>query len=333
MDRVRIYPINKEQLPLVMEPRDPSMTLDELKTILRDNNSYFRKILLQSGGILLRGFAINDIDAFSAIVETLNLGKFVDYIGGDSPRDKIKGGVYTSTEAPPSFKIPLHNELSFVKHYPKHIYFYCGIPPEKDGETIIADSRRVYKTMKPDVLNRFVEQGIKYVSCYYGKSSLMDFLNKHQRSHKPWRDVFETTDREEVEEKCRQAEFEYKWHKQWIQISQTRPAVMKHAETGEDVWFNQAHLYDFNPKLLGFWRYIGAKAFYCRAHTRLHEVYFPTGEKIPRPDLYSVMDTLDDNTIYFPWRKNDLLVLDNVLSMHGRAPFTGKRRIYTAMTA
>ena len=161
----------------------------------------------------------------------------------------------------------------------------------------------------------------------------MDWLNKIQRSHKTWIQVFETESKAEVEKKCQEHEFEYKWVKNNWLISQVRPAIMAHPETGEKVWFNQAHLYDFNPKLLGAWRYIGAKLFYCRKHTKLHEIFYGDSSLIPRVDLYHVMDVLDAQTIAFPWEKGDLLVLDNVLAMHGRATFEGKRRILTAMTS
>ena len=80
------------------------------------------------------------------------------------------------------------------------------------------------------------------------------------------------------------------------------------------------------------WRYIAAQAFYCRPHTKLHQVSFADGSPIPGTIFYHIMDTLDANTIAFPWQKGDILVLDNVLSMHGRATFTGKRRVLTAMT-
>lgn len=161
----------------------------------------------------------------------------------------------------------------------------------------------------------------------------MNLLNKFQRSHKSWIDVFETESKEEVERKCRESEFEFKWQQNdWLQISQTRPAVMSHPTTKDMIWFNQAHLYDFNPKFLGLTRYVGAKLFYIRKHMRLHEVFFADSSPIPRADLYHIMQQLDANTIYFPWQKGDVLVLDNVLAMHGRAPFSGKRRILTAMT-
>lgn len=325
--------LNGNELPLVIEPADKNMSLADLLELLHREKPFFKNQLLKYGGLLFRGFPIKNEDDFATLIEGFGAGKFVDYIGGDSPRDKIKGGVYTSTEAPPSIKIPLHNELSFVKHYPKHIYFYCHVAPQKDGETIIADARKVLKSIDPEVKKRFKEKRLKYVSCYYSKSKLMDTLNKWQRSHKPWKDVFETTDKNEVEKRCRASEFDFKWQKNdWLQISQTRPATLVHPLTNEEVWFNQAHLYDFNPRLLGFWRYVAAKLFYIRKHTRLHEVFHADGSRIRRSDLYHVMDALDKNTVYFPWAKGDVLVLDNVLAMHGRATFTGKRRILTAMT-
>lgn len=325
--------ITTEQIPLVIEPVNKNMSQQEFLTLLSENNDYFKKNLLKYGGLLFRNFPIHNENDFSNVIKGLNLGKFLDYIGGDSPRNKVQDGIYTSTEAPPSIKIPLHNELSFVNKYPKHIYFYCHIAPQEKGETIIGDARKVYEAVDEKVRKRLIDKGIKYVSSYYYKSGLMNLLNKMQRSHKSWIDVFETTDKQKVEKLCRDNDFEYKWNQNdWVTIGQTRPPVMVHPITQENVWFNQIHLYDFNPKLLGMWRYIGAKIFYCRKHMRLHEVFYADGTKIPREDIYHIMDVLDANTVHFPWKKGDVMVLDNVLAMHGRATFTGKRRVLTALT-
>jgi alpha-ketoglutarate-dependent taurine dioxygenase len=326
--------INKEQLPLVIQPSQNGGSKKELFDLLSSHKADFKQKLSKYGGILFRGFSLQGADDFADAVRHLGLGQFVDYIGGDSPRNKINEGVYTSTEAPPSIKIPLHNELSFVKYYPKNIYFFCEIPPQAKGETIIADARKVLQGVDPAIKQRFIDKGLRYISCYYNKSLVMDTLNKIQPSHKSWIQVFETDSKAEVERKCQEHEFEYHWAKNdWLQISQLRPAMMAHPETGEQVWFNQAHLYDFSPKLLGMWRYIGAKLFYCRKHTKLHQIFYGDGTPIPREDLYHVMDVLDAQTIAFPWQKSDLLVLDNVLAMHGRATFEGKRRILAAMTS
>lgn len=325
--------INPQHLPVVIEPAKPLKDMNEFSAFLTENNDELKANLLKFGGLLFRNFPVQDESDFSLVIKSLNTGKFINYIGGDSPRTIIKEGIYTSTEAPPWFKIPLHNELSFVKYYPRHIYFYCHTAPQDRGQTIIADARKVYQSIDPEVRRIFIEKSVKYISRYYHKSQLMDFINKLQPSHKTWLQVFETEDKAKVEKLCRDNEFNFKWNQNdWIEISQIRPAVIKHPLTQENVWFNQAHLYDFSPKLLGLWKYLGAKLLYCREHMRLHEVFFGDNTKIPREYLYHVLDMLDANTIYFPWKKGDVLVLDNVLAMHGRAPFTGKRRVLTAMT-
>jgi len=325
--------INDQQFPLVIEPTDKNESFEEFLSQIAHKKEKIQKELLTHGALLFRNFPVKNEKDFSAFIQQLGLGDFLDYIGGDSPRNKIIDGVYTSTEAPPSMKIPLHNELSFVKNYPKHIYFYCHIAPQEKGETIIADARKVYQSVDEKVRDRFVEKGVRYSSCYYYKSAFWNFVNKYQKSHKSWLTVFETEDKQEVEEKCRQNEFDFQWHsKDWLQISQERPAVIPHPTTNEMVWFNQVHLYDFNPKLLGWWKFLAAKLVYMKKHKRLHETFFADHSKISRQDLYHILDVLDKNTVYFPWQKGDILVLDNVLAMHGRAAFSGKRRVLTAMT-
>ncbi len=332
MDGLKESWINTEKLPLVIEPTE-TMSLEETLQLITRHKEELKKKLLESGGILFRNFPFSNEKEFAKLISTIDEGKFIDYIGGDSPRIKIHEGVYTSTEAPPSIKIPLHNELSFVKQYPKRIYFYCHIAPSQNGETTIADARKVYKTVDNRIKKTFIDKGIKYTSNYFYKSQLMNLINSLQPSHKSWIDVFETEHRDIVEQKCLENEFTYKWNQnQWLQISQNRPAVISHPITKENVWFNQAHLYDFNPKLLGWWRYLGAKLLYCRKHMRLHEVAYGDDSKISRDSLYHLLETLEANTIYFPWKTGDILMLDNVLSMHGRATFTGKRRIFAAMT-
>ena len=334
MQDLKLSFFNSEKLPLVIQPVSPFKSKSDFYHLLSSNCDYFKQNLLRYGGILFRGFPLENADDFAACIRHLGTGKSLDYIGGDSPRNKIQEGIYTSTEAPPSIKIPLHNELSFVELHPKHIYFFCEIPSKLGGSTIIADSRKIYHAVSNEIKDKFIKKRLRYESCYYFKSRLMNFVNALQPSHKSWIQVFETESKEEVERKCREHKFDYQWQKNgWLKISQVRPATLVHPETGEEIWFNQAHLYDFNPKLLGAWRYIAAKVFYCQKHTKLHQVFFADLDPIPREDLYHIMDVLDEHTISFPWEKGDLLLLDNLLTMHGRGTFKGKRRILTSMTS
>ncbi|MGQ3887592.1 TauD/TfdA family dioxygenase [Legionella sp. CNM-1927-20] len=322
-----------ETFPALVTLRN-NLTFNELLNILPSHMPAFEKLLLTHGAILFRGFPLIEPKQFVNFIEKLNLGKFTNYIGGDSPRSKIMDGIYTSTEAPANIYIPLHQELSYLSTYPKHIYFFCEIEPVMGGETIIGDAREIYRQLNPQLVSRFTEKKITYVAHYYHKSLIMDFINRIARSHKSWSEVFETTNPAEVEKFCAENNIQLRWLKdKWLEIKQSMPPLLQHPITKETVWFNQAHLYDFNPKLLGIWKFLASKILYFRRLTRLHEVSFADGEKIPRKDIYHIMDTLKKCTVPVPWKKGDLMVLDNILTMHGRSTFKGQRRILTSLTS
>ncbi|RUR17738.1 hypothetical protein ELY21_10520 [Legionella sp. km535] len=322
----------EESFPTLITPRK-HFTFEKLIEEVQNNKPIIEQLLLKNSALLFRGFPFNAPDQFSDFIKSLKLGTCVNYLLGDSPRDKIKDTVYTSTETPSGFHLPLHQELSYIKKFPKHIYFYCQIAPSHRGETIIADAREVYQSLCPEVIQCFQEKGLNYVSHYYYKDRLMMTLNRFARSHKSWMEVFETHDKSEVEDICRTNEVSFQWlPSDWIKLKQNRPAVMTHPITQDTVWFNQAHLFDFNPRLLGLLNYIGTKILYCRPSTSLHEIRFGDDSPIPRPYLYHILDVLDKKTVAYPWRQGDVMVLDNILAMHGRAPFKGKRRVLTALT-
>ncbi|WP_165482667.1 TauD/TfdA family dioxygenase [Legionella gresilensis] len=311
-----------------------NLTFNELLTALPSFMPTLEELLLKRGAILFRGFPLIEPKKFVKLIKEMNLGKFANYIGGDSPRSKIMDGIYTSTEAPANIFIPLHQELSYLPTYPKHIYFFCETEPVNGGETIIGDAREIYRQLNPELVARFNEKKITYVAHYYYQSKIMDFINQIARSHKSWSEVFETTSFIDVEKFCQKHNIQIRWLKNnWLEMKQSMPPLMQHPITQETVWFNQAHLYDFNPKLLGLWGFLATKLFYFRRLTRLHEVAFANGEKIPRKDIYHIMDTLKNCTIAIPWKKGDMMVLDNILTMHGRATFKGPRRILTSLTA
>jgi alpha-ketoglutarate-dependent taurine dioxygenase len=324
----------EESFPAFISPLNPQATIHHAIAFLRERKKELGALLLKHGAVVFRNFPVQNAADFASFISALELGDFVNYIGGDSPRDKVEDKVYTSTEASPKFLIPLHQELSFIKNFPKHIYFYCATPPQVGGSTTIGDARIVYRAIAPEVRERFETKKLIYTSNYYHRSAVMELLNRFQRSHKSWCEVFETNDKQVVEKECVANEFEWCWHaRDWLQRRQKRPAVLKHPHTQEDVWFNQAHLYDFNPKLLGWKNYVAAKLFYFRRSTLLHEISFADKSHVPRDDLYHILNVLKDNTVAFAWRQNDVMVLDNILTMHGRAPFAGPRKILAAMTS
>lgn len=326
--------LSENKLPLVVEPAGTAPSFETFLKQIDENLPFLKEQLLKYGAILFRGFPIDNSEAFAKAVEALKTGELVSYIGGGSPRTKVsKKNVYTSTDAPPEIQIHLHNELSYAENFPTHIFFYCDIAPQEGGETFIGDARKILNSVSPSLKEKLETRGLKYVSRYYYKNALIDFVNKFKRGHKKWTQVFEADTKQEVEEKCKANNIGYKWNQNdWLEISRLRPATMVHPITQDKVWFNQVHLFDYNPRFLGWARYLAMRLFYFRKYMVVDEAYYADGEKIPRKDIYEILDALDKNSIYYPWQKGDMIVLDNILTMHGRAPFKGPRRILTAMT-
>ena len=59
--------------------------------------------------------------------------------------------------------------------------------------------------------------------------------------------------------------------------------------------------------------------------------YFGDGSPITFEDYQLLKKAYSQNTVTFPYEKGDVLVLDNMLTAHGRMPYKGDRVIATAI--
>ena len=93
---------------------------------------------------MFRGFDVNDLNDFNQAIKSIHK-KVVNYTEGSTPRSKVKGKIYTSTEISSKRQIPLHNEMSYTSQYPKNLWFYAHKVSSKGGYTTVADSSKIYK--------------------------------------------------------------------------------------------------------------------------------------------------------------------------------------------
>lgn len=145
--------------------------------------------------------------------------------------------------------------------------------------------------------------------------------------------MFETHDKEVVEKICKEKGFSYDWNEDWLEVTRLAPAISDPDEHFDHpYWFNQAYLYHMNPRLCGgLLNYTMANLLYIRPSTRQYDIFFEDGSSIPQEAIYDIYDILQAQTIKFDWHKGDIMLIDNKKALHGRAPYTGDRRILTSM--
>jgi hypothetical protein len=146
-------------------------------------------------------------------------------------------------------------------------------------------------------------------------------------------DVFETDNRALAETRCRQVGLEIEpSNDNGLHAFATLPATIQHPVTGERAWFNQAHLFELTPRAVGWIPYLEAQLVFVHPVFRMHSVTYGDGTPIDHKTLDHICRVLDAHTVNVAMQTTDLLLLDNLLCMHGRARFRGPRRILVSMT-
>jgi len=300
-----------DTLPLLLEPAVQGLSLSMWAA---GNADFIFQKLRSNGGILFRGFEVGTVNEFEVFLQSL-LGDLFNYSYRSTPRTQVSGQIYTSTEYPEHQTIQLHNEMSYSRSWPMVVGFCCLVAPSHGGETPIANSRKVFEAIESGVRDRFIEKGVMYVRNYGDALDLS------------WRDVFQTSDRLEVERYCREAGIEFEWKGQnELQTRQVCQAVATHPYNGANVWFNQAHLFhvsSLEPEI--------KESLLMSTSELPRNAYYGDGSTIEEDALEEIRRAYANETIVFPWKTNDVLVLDNMLTAHGRRPYKGARRIVVGM--
>jgi len=284
---------------------------------IAENRSLIEELLNTQGGALLRGFRVIEKqdfqEAFSAYCNDA-----LRYVYRSTPRTDLGGGVYTATEYPQGLPIPLHNENSYQREWPLLIMFCCLRPADnKTGQTPLADIVRVTDRIDAEIRRLFLKKKVKYIRNYRPHIDL------------PWQKVFQTESTADVNLYCIEHDIEAHWSSDGsLRTEQVCEALAVHPVSGLTVWFNQAHL--FHPSSLDQrTRKLMLKMFPEDGFPR--NVTFGDGTPIEESMLTEVRKAFEHETVTFEWNQGDILILDNMRVAHGRTPFSGQRRVLTAM--
>lgn len=300
-------------LPLVIQPKSEPVNIAAWAA---SNREFVETQLVRHGGILFRDFEITTPVAFEQVCRAVS-PELLEYNERSSPRSQVSPNVYTSTDYPPDQSIFLHNENSYQRTFPQKIFFYCLTPAETGGETPIADCRKVFQRLSPKVRERFIEKKWMYVRNFGDGFGL------------PWQTVFQTESPEVVERECLRKGIKAEWKdEERLRVSTVLPAAVKHPRSGELSWFNHATFFHVTTldRLL---REVLLEEF---AEEDLPtNTYYGDGSRIEPAVLEELREAYRQETVAFPWQAGDVMLLDNMLTAHGRGPYTGQRKVLVTM--
>ena len=267
------------------------------------------------GAVLFSGFDLG-LANLGEVADAL-LGSKLPYRERSSPRTELAPGIYTSTDYPADQPIALHNENAYQRAFPARLVFGCIEPAEHGGATLLADCRRVFDRLPARVVSTFRDRGVRYVRTYRQELGLS------------WREAFQVQTRDEVIQYCARHGITAHWiGADDLRTSQVRPALARHPVTHEEVWFNHAAFFHESSLPVAMREALIAQY----GHDGLPvQVTYGDGTPLATDDLDHVRAAYDAETHAHRWSPGDLLLVDNLLSAHGRAPYGGTRRVVVSM--
>jgi alpha-ketoglutarate-dependent taurine dioxygenase len=305
--------LKNESPPLVIRPALRGLNLIAWTAM---NRELLDAELSTHGAMLFRGFGLSSAEEFEQFMKAFSV-EMLDYRERSSPRSRVLGNVYTSTDYPANYSIFLHNENSYQACWPLRIAFFCHTPAQQGGETPIADCRKIFSSLADRVKDEFIGRKVLYVRNFGNGVGL------------PWQEVFQTSDRRNVEAHCRAAGIEVCWKgKDQLRTSVVRPAIARHPRTGEIVWFNHATFFHVTTLEPAIRRVLMAE---LSEEDLPNNTYYGDGSPIEPSVMDELRDQYERHKISFPWERGDILMLDNMFVAHGRAQFVGPRKILVGM--
>lgn len=305
-------PLNPErQLPLIVRPKVRGV---DLVAWAGDNKEWLEAKLASHGGLIFEGFDLG-VDAFEQFMLAIS-GELLS----DPARYDLHGPkeqVYVTTVYPSAYDIFFHNETWWQFEWPRKMFFCCQVKPGQGGATTISDCRRVLRRLDQQIVEEFSD-GLLMVRNFGRRVGL-----------RPWQDVFGTDNKEDVESLCRRYDITWSWRPEdGLQTRHLRPVVLTHPRTGEQVWFNHAAHGHISVNTTAA-EAVGVK------HLGFDDLpmntYYADGSPISDATIAKICEAYRQESVTFPWQPGNVMVIDNMLTAHGREAYQGSRNVLVGL--
>lgn len=270
------------------------------------------------GAILFRDMGVNDDQSFDCFIRAFDWPSFTyeESLSNAVRRNRTEL-VFTANEAPPDVSIFLHHEMAQTPIYPSKLFFYCELASQSGGYTPICRSDVLLEHLKREVPN-FVhaceDKGVRYSQTMPSDNDL------ESGQGRSWGSTLSANSPDEAETKLRKLNYEWQWRGDGsLSVITPRLPAIRILDDGRKVFFNQL--------IAAFrgWqdaRNVGEKS-----------ICYGDNSPISNEDMEVVIRLSDLLTFDVPWQNGDIVLVDNFMTMHGRRPFEGQRRVLASLVA
>lgn len=295
---------------MVTKPSCVSNLADSVSWVTQNINA-LEKELDTSGVVLFRGFPITDAESFDEFSAAFKYSNFTYKESlSNAVRVNFTERVFTANEAPSDVEIYLHHEMAQTPVSPDKLFFYCKAAAQQGGATPVCRSDELYKELQqthPHLAKSFKEKGLKYTTS-------MPIEDNHQSGQgRSWKSTLSVETKSEAEQKLTVLGYDWVWLEDGSlrAITPVLPAVIE-LDNGKSVFYNQL--------IAAYMGWQGVKDNPSKA------ICFGDDSPIAVEGLKEIVALSKKHTYDLNWQDGDVALVDNKMVMHGRRPYSGKRK-------
>ena len=312
---VKITAPPPDEVPALVEAQTTMSLAGSLEWI-EQNTDELLSLLGQHGVLLFRNMPIRTAVDFDSFVCEFGWENFpYEKSLSNAVRVNKTDRVFTANEAPSDIEIFLHHEMAQTPIFPTKIFFCCLDAPDTGGQTPICRSDLLLKRLtqsNPEFVRDCETKGLKYSNVMPGADDLASGMGRS------WQSTLSVESKSDAEDRLKSMNYSWEWlDGDSLRVTTPVLPAVRDLPEGRKSFFNQ---------LIAAFR--GWKDTRNDPSKSLRH-----GDDTPL-DVDAVnlaVELAYEVTCDLAWRKGDVALVDNLMVMHGRRPFTGTRSVLASL--
>ena len=312
---VKITSPSADEVPALVEGQS-KMTLAGCLEWVEHNTDELLSLLGRHGAVLFRNMPIRTAVDFDSFVGEFGWENFpYEKSLSNAVRVNKTDRVFTANEAPSDIEIFLHHEMAQTPIFPTKIFFCCLDAPDTGGQTPICRSDVLLERLtqsNPDFVRNCATKGLKYSNVMPGANDLASGMGRS------WQSTLSVESKSEAEDRLKSMHYAWEWlDGDSLRVTTPVFPAIRQLPGGRTSFFNQ---------LIAAFR--GWKDNRNDPSKSLRH-----GDDTPL-DVAAVNNAVElayEVTCDIAWQQGDVALVDNLMVMHGRRPFTGSRSVLASL--